>query len=192
MLRFYPVAGLAVLLLGGCVAPRGGERPAAPAEAAVSAAAQVSAAAAAVEEKTPTGREAYVRMAASSDLFEIQSSQLALSRSQSRAVREFAAMMIRGHTQLSNQLMSAARASGVTVSPALMPMHSEMLAQLQAASGAAFDAEYRRQQLAAHEAALALHANYAARGDTPALRKVATAAAPRISQHLALIRQQTR
>src|SRR3712207_8417473 len=50
-------------------------------------------------EMTPTERGAYVRMAAASDLFEIQSSQLALQNAQRPEVRQFAQMLITHHTQ---------------------------------------------------------------------------------------------
>lgn len=142
---------------------------------------------------TPTRGSAYVQMAASNDMYEIQSSQMAMGRVQTPAVRQFAEMMVRDHSNLSQQLMAAARASGMAMaSPTLMPMHAQMLARLQGMTGAAFEAEYARQQMMAHEMAVALHSNYAARGDTPALRVVARAAAPVVSQHLALVRQYAR
>lgn len=141
---------------------------------------------------TPTRASAYVQMAASSDMYEIQSSQMAMSRAQTPAVRQFAEMMVRDHTNMSQQLMASAQAAGVAMTPGLLPMHAEMLARLQAMNGAAFEAEYGRQQLMAHEMAVALHSNYAARGDTPALRIVARGAVPRVSQHLAMIRQYMR
>src|SRR3712207_474688 len=62
---------------------------------------------------TPETRDAFVPMAASSDLFEIQSSQLALSRSQSQPIRQFAQMMVTDHTRMSQQLMAAAQAAGM-------------------------------------------------------------------------------
>lgn len=177
------LAAAASFALGGCSTMMG------PEGSAGTTGASAGAMNAGMMDRTPTARGAYVQMAASSDMFEIQSSQLAMSRAQTPAVRQFAEMMVREHTQLSQQLMAAARASGMAMSPTMLPMHAEMLARLQAMSGAAFEAEYGRQQLMAHEMAVALHSNYAARGDTPALRTVAAAAAPRVSQHLAMIRQ---
>lgn len=138
---------------------------------------------------TPENRTAYVEMAASSDMYEIQSSQLALSRAQNPAMRNFAQMMITDHTNTSQQLMAAASAAGLPpMTPRLLPMHADMLARLQGLSGAAFDREYARQQLMAHQQAVSLHSNYAARGDTPALRVVASAAVPIVTRHLNLVR----
>lgn len=142
---------------------------------------------------TPENRTAYVELAASSDMYEIQSSQMASSRAQNPALRNFAQMMITDHTNTSQQMMAAAQAAGLPpMTPRLLPMHADMLARLQDMDGAGFDREYARQQLMAHEQALALHGNYAARGDTPALRVVAGAAVPVIRRHLEMIHQWAR
>jgi putative membrane protein len=140
---------------------------------------------------TPNDRTGYVQMAASSDMYEIQSSQIALSKAQNPLVRQFAQMMVNDHTNTSQQLMAAAQAAGMPpMSPQMMPMHAEMVSQLQAApGGASFDNLYARQQLTAHQQALALHSNYAARGDTPALRAVATAATPVVRTHLQMVQR---
>jgi putative membrane protein len=140
--------------------------------------------AAAAGDMTPNQRSAYVQMAAASDLFEIQSSQLAVSRAQNPEVRAFAQTLIEHHTMTTQQLTAAATAAGTPPSPALMPMQAEMIAQLQGANGADFDRMYMRQQVPAHEMALALHQNYASKGDTTSLRTVAAAAVPIVRQHL--------
>jgi putative membrane protein len=140
--------------------------------------------AAAAGDMTPEQRDAYVQMAAASDLYEIQSSQLATSRAQSPEVRAFAQMLIEHHTSTTQQLTAAAAAAGSPPSPTLMPMQADMIAQLQGANGAEFDRIYLRQQVPAHQMALALHENYASNGDTASLRTVAAAAVPIVRQHL--------
>lgn len=139
---------------------------------------------------TPNDRAAYVKMASASDLFEIQSSQLAVQRAQNPQVREFAQMLVTHHTQTSQQLMAAAQAAGMSPpQPMLMPMQQEMMQELQQASGGGFDRVYMRQQVPAHEMALALHSNYSRNGDTPSLRTTASAAVPIVTQHLQRARQ---
>lgn len=134
---------------------------------------------------TPEDRMNYVRLAAASDMFEIQSSQMALSRAQNPAVRQFAQMMVTHHTQTSQQLMAAAQAAGMSPpAPMQIPLVQRMLSELQGASGTNFDRVYLAQQVPAHEMALALHSNYAQRGDTPALQTTARAAVPIVQQHL--------
>ena len=135
---------------------------------------------------TPEDRTNYVKMAASSDMFEVQSSQLALSRAQNADVRTFAQMMIDHHSQTTEQLRTAAKAAGLlrTHDWMLPPPMQRMMEELQAASASDFDRLYMRQQVQAHEMALALHSNYARKGDTAALRVVATAATPIVQRHL--------
>ena len=84
----------------------------------------MGAGAAAAGDMTPNQRSAYVEMAAASDLFEIQSSQLAVSRAQNPDVRAFAQMLIEHHTMTTQQLTAAATAAGTPPSPALMPMQA--------------------------------------------------------------------
>ena len=133
-------------------------------------------------EMTPRIAQAYVAMAASSDLFEIQTSQLALQRSRNPMTRMHAEMMIRDHTNTSAQLAIGARGVGIGVPLAMMPMHQAMLDQLGRSSD--FDATYKQQQVVSHQQALALHSNYAARGDVPVLRGVAANAVPVVRGHL--------
>jgi putative membrane protein len=84
--------------------------------------------------------------------------------------------------------MAAANAAGVPpMTPQLMPMQADMMARLQSAAN--FDRAYAREQVMAHEMALRLHQNYAARGDAPALRAVASTAVPVVRQHLAMARR---
>jgi putative membrane protein len=139
---------------------------------------------AAAGDMTPNQRSAYVEMAAASDLYEIQSSQLALSRAQNADVRAFAQMLMEHHTATSHQVAAAATAAGTPPSPTLMPVQAEMIAQLQGANGAGFDRIFIRQQVQAHQMALALHSNYASNGDTASLRTVAAAAVPVVRGHL--------
>jgi putative membrane protein len=139
---------------------------------------------------TPEERTAYVAMAASGDLYEIQSGQLAEQRSQRSELRQFGATLVAHHTQTTQQLTAAAQASGMSPPPpALLPMHQQMLSQLQQASGAGFDNLFVTQQMRAHEMALNLHRNYANNGDAPPLRAAAAGAVPIVTQHLAQARQ---
>lgn len=148
-------------------------------------AARMDAAAAMPGDMTPTAAQPYMMMAGASDLFEIQSSQIALQKSQNPEVRRFAQMLVDHHTQTTATLMQQAQAAGMTPPPPeLMPRQRAMIAQLNAADAASFDRVYLTQQVPAHQEALALHGNYAQRGDTPQLRTAAQGAVPIVQQHL--------
>ena len=139
----------------------------------------------AVDPSSPLAAPTYLQMAGSSDQFEIQSGQLALQMSQNPAVREYAQMLIAHHQQTTAQLAAAAQSAGLPVPPpAMTGAHAQMLANLRAAPMGSFDMAFRDAQIQAHQEALALHQNYAASGDVPALRTVAGGAVPVIQQHL--------
>lgn len=127
----------------------------------------------------------YVERAASADRFEVESSQLALQRSQNPSIRNYAQMIINDHTNLSAATMAAAQSVGIgPMSPALLPEHAQMLQQLQAAGPGEFDAAYQQAQIAAHQQALDLHRGYSTCGDWAALRANATNAIPVLENHL--------
>ncbi len=172
MLRHLSAAAAATAMLGACAMTDTAGAPATGMAA----------------DMTPEERTAFVAMAASSDMYEIQSSQLAMSRSQNAGVRSFAQMMVQHHTQMSQQLMAAAQASGTPMPGGMMPMHAQMLQELQGMNGMAFDRMYKRQQTMAHQMALGLHSNFAARGDNATLRQVAATATPIVRSHLQQIR----
>nr|WP_314446014.1 DUF4142 domain-containing protein [uncultured Sphingomonas sp.] len=131
---------------------------------------------------TPRVAPAFMAMAASSDMYEIESSRMALQRSRDPMNRMHAEMMIRDHTNTTAQLTLAARSAGFGVPMQMLPMHVAMLNEL--SRSANFDAAYRSQQITSHRQALALHDNYARRGDVPQLRGVAAAAVPVVRGHL--------
>lgn len=141
----------------------------------------------AVDVSSPLYGPMFLRMAASTNLWEIQSSQLAHQMATSPAVHSFASMIIADHNALNAQMAAAAQAAGLAPPPqAMMPEEQQMLAQLQATPRGAFDLAYRDMQVAAHQKAIALHQNYATSGDNPTLRAAAAQALPKLQQHLAM------
>jgi len=133
----------------------------------------------------PNDATTYMAMAAAADLFEIQSGQLAQAMGMSLDARSFGTMLINDHTQTTATLKAAASSAGLLAPiPILSLQQQQMLSQLQLQSGASFDQLFWQQQLTAHEMALALHSNYAANGDTPALRSAAASAVSIVQMHL--------
>lgn len=133
----------------------------------------------------------YVAEAARSDIYEIQSSELALRKAQSPAVKQFAEQMIRDHKDTSAKLNAAIASARLSAAPptGLDARRQAMLDALDNQTGAAFDSAYLEQQTAAHQEALALHSGYAARGDNAALKTLAAATTPRIQHHYDMVKQ---
>ena len=153
-LAFTIVALAPCLLLGACLGS-GGTRVANPVVA-------VSPALAAA---------AYVAMAGSIDLYEIQAAELALQRSQDPANRAFAQQTLAAHEGTSAQLSMAGRRLNLLPSATLNPEHQALLDALKATPD--FDHTYRAQQNILHREGVALHTRYAKAGDSPTLRPVA-------------------
>lgn len=127
----------------------------------------------------------FVAANASIDLFVIRSSELAMQRSSSARVRDFASSMIAAHKGTSGQLSLAGRRLNLLPSATLRPNEQAMLDALQASSR--FDADYVRDQRLVHQQAVSIDSAYAARGRSPTLRPVAAAALPIEQRHLRLI-----
>ncbi|WP_309660857.1 DUF4142 domain-containing protein [Sphingomonas sp.] len=129
----------------------------------------------------------YMAAASSIDLFVIRSSELAQTRAASPGTRDLARAMIADHNGTSAQLSFAGRRLNLLPAAALLPAHQAMFDELSASGD--FDATYRRQQTAVHQAALKLHGDFAARGESPTLRTVARNAAPIERRHLDVLRR---
>lgn len=131
------------------------------------------------------GNQQFVDTVAASDAFEIQSSQLAQTKATSKAVKDFAAMMIDHHTQSTADLKRAALGASPSVlaSGQLTAAQRVDLDALRNA-GADFDKVYVQQQVAAHEAAKALLSDYSATGAPGPLRDFASKTVTLVSGHL--------
>ncbi|KQS05173.1 hypothetical protein ASG11_04745 [Sphingomonas sp. Leaf357] len=128
----------------------------------------------------------YVMAAGMSDLYEINSSQVAVQRSQNPAIRRYAAMLIKHHQKTTAATMAAAKKAGMTPPmPMLDPAATTSVNELQTVAVTDFDRTYLAQQVPAHQAALDLHTSYGKDGDQAALRASAKKAVPIVKQHLA-------
>ena len=132
----------------------------------------------------PTDAAGFAGAVASSDMFEIQSAELAAQKAQSAEVKSFAAQLRTDHEKSTADLKTAAASSNVTVAPAMDEEKQGMLDKLKAASGADFDRQFVEIQKAAHENALNLLQNYASSGDNPALKDFAAKASKVVQGHL--------
>lgn len=132
-----------------------------------------------------TTDEEFIRLATSSNLLEIRSSEQAAQKAQSQEVRDFAAKMVTDH-QAASEALAAASGQSVpdpaTYPPQLDPRHAELLAQLESAP--AFDTAYAALQVQAHEEAVALFTDYATNGQEGAVKDFAEATLPKLQEHL--------
>jgi putative membrane protein len=173
--RLTLLGGLAALTLAGCASEQ-------PARRAPPAAKRPPV----VIRGIPMPPATYVATASSIDLFVIKSSQIAQSRAQNAGLRDIAQTETGAHEGMGSQLSFAGRRLNLLPSAELQPEHQRMLETL--SSTMDFDATYRRQQVEVHEAALKLHSDFAAGGESPTLRPVARNAAQIVRAHLSRLR----
>ena len=157
-----------------------------PAEEATAATPDANPAATVPTPANEAGAPDFVAKAAASDMFEIESSKLALTRTRNAEIKAFAQMMIEMHTQTTAGLKKAIADSGQPlVPPTALPTDLQgKLDDLVKASDADFDKAYMDAQVDGHQAALDLMTRYAADGTVPALQAAAASTAPTVQEHL--------
>lgn len=133
-----------------------------------------------------TTAQDFVALAAMSDMFEIQTGQLAESRAGSADVSAFGKMLVKDHSKSSKQLMKLAKAAKLDATPPtqLDQRHQVIADSLKDAKGPGFDTAFAQAQLAAHQEGIALFTAYSQNGDNPQLKAFAKKGLPILQKHL--------
>ncbi len=126
----------------------------------------------------------FLRQASMGDMLEIKSSQLALQKSNSDDVKQFAQLMIDDHTKLDNEMKPIASQVGVTPPTELKGKAAKEYAKLQGLSGSAFDQAYIKQMVMDHKKVDQAFATEASSGSFPAEKQAAETNKPMIDMHL--------
>ena len=131
----------------------------------------------------------FVPMAAVANSFEIESSNVALQKSKSKAVHEFAKTMVNDHSAAGEKLKAAVKQSkmDVTVPNGLDAKHKQMLDELQSASSDSFDAKYIKMQSKAHDEAIALFTAYSKNSEKGPIRQFAAKTLPTLKKHKQMV-----
>jgi putative membrane protein len=127
----------------------------------------------------------FVTEAAQSDMFEIQSSQLAAEKGSS-AVKAFATQMIADHTKTSAQVKDMVHGGVVKANlPSSMSGSQEsMLDKLKGLSGDASNKQYGSDQVTAHKEAVDLFQRYSTSGKNTQLKTFTSTTLPTLQHHL--------
>lgn len=129
--------------------------------------------------------EDFILQASASDIFEIESSKLALTKG-NEETKAFAQQMITEHEKTSSELktlLSGGKVNGTPVT-ALTDDHKEEVDDLAKLDGNEFNEEYIDDQVDAHEDAVDLFKRYAEGGDNPELKAWAAKTLPALQHHL--------
>jgi len=129
--------------------------------------------------------EDFVKQAAISDMFEIESSKLAQQKADADS-KMFAEKMIKDHTETTAELKALVSGGKVKAEiPAEMDSaHKSKLDKLQGLNGDDFDKQYDSDQKAAHKDAVSLFERYAKGGENADLKAFASKHLPHLQEHL--------
>jgi len=131
--------------------------------------------------------ETFLRDAAMGDMYEIQSSRMALERSQNAQIKKAAEQIIKDHEASSAELKTLAASKGWTLPTELDERRKGMLDNLRSASAADFDDRYLDQQTMAHHEALLLYNGYKGAGPDAELKAFASKVAPKLEAHANMV-----
>lgn len=130
--------------------------------------------------------DSFAQQAAASGLFEVESSRLAMDRSNHDGIRAFARQMVQDHTAGNQRLMALARANGSDPMPMMTGQQEQMIVQLQPLSGRDFDRQYLANQILGHQETIRLY-EAARTSSDPGMqpyRDFAAQTLPMLEQHL--------
>lgn len=128
----------------------------------------------------------FLHTAAVANRFEIDSSKIALDKSSSDAVKEFARQMVDDHTATAGKMKDAISKAGLD--PKMVPddlddSHQKLLDKLKKADAKDFDKEYLDAQADAHKDAVDLFDSYAKDGANAAIKEFAANTLPTLQEH---------
>jgi len=129
--------------------------------------------------------EDFVKEAAISDMFEIESNKLAEQKGTSQE-KTFARQMVTDHTKTSTELKSMVTGGKVkaTLPTEIDSSHQSKLDKLKGASGKDFSSDFDSDQVSAHKDAVSLFERYAKGGDNAELKDWAGKTLPTLQYHL--------
>lgn len=125
----------------------------------------------------------FIAKAAIAGMFEVQSSELAVSQATTQFVRDFAQMMVLDHGDANRELETLARGKGAVVPKDLDEERLARLATLRDQKGVDFDRQYRDMQVTAHKDAITLFERASSTCEDADLKAFAAKLLPTLREH---------
>ena len=130
-----------------------------------------------------TTDQAFVDLAAQSDMTEAHVGQLAANQASSAAVKDYAQMLVTDHTKDYDQLTAIATKAGLTVPKGLDAKQQKMIAPMEKLKGAAFDRRFAHDMVSGHETAIAAYDKEARDAQNADLKAYAKQGLPILEKH---------
>jgi len=131
----------------------------------------------------------FFKAAAEGGIAEVEAGNLAQSKGNSAAVKDFGAMMVKDHSEANARLQSIAASQGIELPGSSSAMQMASKAKLELLTGDTFDKAYIKNQVTAHEQTVALLKKEIASGSDPQAKAFATQILPTVRSHLKKIRE---
>jgi putative membrane protein len=126
----------------------------------------------------------FTRAAAAGDLSEVELGQLADHNGRSPEARQFGQRMINDHSKANDQLKAIAAAVNIPLPNAPGPEDQAMRERLDKLRGEAFDGDYIRGQISAHQETVQLFEYEMGSGQDSQLKNFAVQTLPVLMEHL--------
>ncbi len=130
-----------------------------------------------------TSDQAFLELAAQTDMTEAHLGQMAADQASSQAVKDYAQMMVTDHTADYTQLTALASKTGLTIPKGLDAKQDKMIAPYAKLKGKAFDRRYSHDMVAGHETAIAAYDKEARDGQNADLKAYAKQTLPTLEKH---------
>jgi putative membrane protein len=131
----------------------------------------------------------FVDKASAKGIAEIETAHIALEKSQSQEVRDYAQRMIDDHTAANRELSQLAQAQGMEVSDEATLMDKGKAMVLKQRDGGDFDQAYVNNQVMAHEQTIKIFRDYIQEGENAELKRFAQSTLPKLQEHLEMAKE---
>lgn len=131
-----------------------------------------------------TEQSEFMTQAASSNMLEIEAGKLAQERGQMQEVKDYGQMMVKDHTNASNQLKQLAQQHNIVLPDSMSQDHQQQLQKLRDQKGKAFDQQYMDLMVNSHEETVKLFENASNNMQDTVIQNFATSTLPILRQHL--------
>lgn len=128
--------------------------------------------------------QAFVDLAAQTDMMEAHLGQMAAGQAGTQAVKDYAQMLVTDHTHDYEALCVLAAKADLNVPKGLDAEHDKVIATFEKLKGAAFDSRYAHLMVEGHTGALKIYNKEAADAQNADLKAYATATIPTLQKHL--------
>lgn len=131
--------------------------------------------------------ESFLKNAAEAGVAEVQAARAAQAKATNPAVKDFADMMVKEHSEANSKLKKLATAKGVELPDDPSLMQKALNKRVDMKSGESFDKDYIQSQIKAHQDTIELLQKEIDTGKDPQAKAFASETLPKVKMHLAKI-----